>query len=307
MDLRPQDLPRLRQDLVEFGRSDLFRRILDLKEREHIFATDEESDVLARSMQAALTLADAELFHVSLEMCELVMAAARSLPQFTLTQDDPPSRDGFVWLSSSVDDVDPTSMQIQVVAIGWRTVGDTLMVAVFVERDNAPIVDPGNLKSLGFPVVFPLGAWEIPVDQGGQPRVIHQYGPEQTKDNKGHSTGVVSLAVIKTLWLLMRQPLSQETIQTPDRAARRRALREGVTDPPSVRVISLRRPTSSSEQSGEPTQWHHRWIVRGHWRNQAYGSDRKLRRPIWIAPFVKGPEGAPMLGGEKVYTLKRDQ
>ncbi len=35
---------------------------------------------------------------------------------------------------------------------------------------------------------------------------------------------------------------------------------------------------------------HYRYIVRGHWRNQAYGEGRKQRRLKWIKPFYKGPE-----------------
>jgi hypothetical protein len=36
---------------------------------------------------------------------------------------------------------------------------------------------------------------------------------------------------------------------------------------------------------------------------QAWGHRRELRRPVWISPHVKGPEGASMLGGEKVYIV----
>lgn len=40
--------------------------------------------------------------------------------------------------------------------------------------------------------------------------------------------------------------------------------------------------------------WHlrSRFIVRGHWRNQAHGEGRALRRRQWVQPFWKGPEGA---------------
>lgn len=39
--------------------------------------------------------------------------------------------------------------------------------------------------------------------------------------------------------------------------------------------------------------WHlrHRFVVRGHWRNQACGFQRTLRRRRWIQPFWKGPQG----------------
>lgn len=34
-----------------------------------------------------------------------------------------------------------------------------------------------------------------------------------------------------------------------------------------------------------------RFVVRGHWRNQAFGPEHSLRRKQWIQPFWKGPEG----------------
>jgi len=34
-----------------------------------------------------------------------------------------------------------------------------------------------------------------------------------------------------------------------------------------------------------------KFIVRGHWRNQAHGPGRSERKRIWIEPFWKGPEG----------------
>jgi hypothetical protein len=32
-----------------------------------------------------------------------------------------------------------------------------------------------------------------------------------------------------------------------------------------------------------------RWVVSGHWRNQAHGPNRSLCRPIYIEPHLKGP------------------
>lgn len=36
-------------------------------------------------------------------------------------------------------------------------------------------------------------------------------------------------------------------------------------------------------------------LVRGHWRNQVHGPRNTLRHLIWIAPFYRGPDGAPLL------------
>lgn len=38
----------------------------------------------------------------------------------------------------------------------------------------------------------------------------------------------------------------------------------------------------------------HRIIVRGHWRQQAYGEKLSLRKRLWIKPYYKGPELAPV-------------
>lgn len=37
------------------------------------------------------------------------------------------------------------------------------------------------------------------------------------------------------------------------------------------------------------------FIVRGHWRQQAYGPGHTLRKPLWIQPFWKGPEESRVL------------
>jgi hypothetical protein len=46
----------------------------------------------------------------------------------------------------------------------------------------------------------------------------------------------------------------------------------------------------------------HRFIVRGHYRNQAHGPQRTLRTSRWILPHYKGPEDGAML----VHTYKLD-
>lgn len=37
-----------------------------------------------------------------------------------------------------------------------------------------------------------------------------------------------------------------------------------------------------------------RWLVRGHWRNQACGPNRSERKHVFIEPYWKGPEGGPL-------------
>ena len=51
--------------------------------------------------------------------------------------------------------------------------------------------------------------------------------------------------------------------------------------------------------------YRHRWVVRGHWRQQAFGPDRSQRKPLFIAPYIKGPAGAPLLATEHVHVWRR--
>jgi hypothetical protein len=290
MDLRPVDLPRLRDDLIAFAQTDIAAkmRLLDM-EQERLPPAD-----VAESMNASMRgLATAELFHVAAEMAELVETAARSLPEFTLAGHDPPSRSGFAWFARPIHDVDDSGLPFLAVALGWLVVGDTVWVTTYVDRDSCPVEWSDRLR-LQFPPTFPMGCWSAPIDEDGQALPV-DVGP----------AGRVVLAAAKTLWLLMRQPLAETTDAVYDRASRRRFQREG-KEPPPVRVIGLRRPPGSASSGEGGREWHHRWIVRGHWRMAAVGVGRQQRRPVWIAPHVKGPSDAPLLGGEKVYVVKGD-
>jgi hypothetical protein len=75
--------------------------------------------------------------------------------------------------------------------------------------------------------------------------------------------------------------------------------------PPQVRIVRLRR---ADQQSTEPAagerEWKHRWTVRMHKVNQWYPSEGR-HKVIYRGPYVKGPEGKPMLDGETVHGLVR--
>lgn len=83
--------------------------------------------------------------------------------------------------------------------------------------------------------------------------------------------------------------------QRAERATRKRLEREGFIHEPLVRVVELRRKQTKSEHHGEsdPVEWSHQWIVSGHWRQQWYPS-LSSNQPIWVMPYVKGPEDKPL-------------
>lgn len=74
-----------------------------------------------------------------------------------------------------------------------------------------------------------------------------------------------------------------------------------------INIVKLRRviykgsavPTNIGTES--TFEYKGRFWVRGHWTQQPYGKGRKLRRPQWIDPYIKGPEDKPMI--EKAYVV----
>lgn len=73
-------------------------------------------------------------------------------------------------------------------------------------------------------------------------------------------------------------------------------------------LLRRRQYASDSEREAEAREYSHRWIVRGHMRNQpvgprnAKGGQRHER--VWIAPYVKGPEDKPLVLKDRVQVWR---
>lgn len=106
----------------------------------------------------------------------------------------------------------------------------------------------------------------------------------------------------------INQRVLTESVGHIERHARKR--HEKLTERPldGVRVVSLRRTAHAIERASEHTdvEWSCRWVVGGHFRNQACGPKHGDRRLTWIHPFVKGPENMPLRESRrKVYAVNR--
>ena len=120
------------------------------------------------------------------------------------------------------------------------------------------------------------------------------------------------LRMAHAFWLLLGQTVVRRREEIPDRSTRKRAERRGL--PKRVTVIELRRTEGSRSEGETFVEWSHRWLVRGHWRWQVCSDKHPLaqeiapgdwRCRIWIAPYVKGPDGKPLVVTDKVYALRR--
>lgn len=109
---------------------------------------------------------------------------------------------------------------------------------------------------------------------------------------------------LSALFVLARQEnISQVTEQQATRAEWRRAQRAGLPLDP-VRIIDVRRAHRTSTGNHHDVEWSHRWIVRGHWRQQPVGPGRTQRRPTWVPAHVKGPDDKPLVVRDTVHVLR---
>lgn len=303
MTIRPVDVPEVRAEIQRWldgpNAANLWDKALRSGYLDWMFdstAKDAMPGSVLRGFEIN-RLAEADLFHVSADMVELALAAAPSIPGFGLAPEDLPSPTGLMIFERPPINVALGDGEVGIKAVCWSKFpnGDeAIWGTTYADREEAA------------PILSEITKYRQP---WREPKLIYSHGGEFTwslgSENglsfeSGHFMATFG-PFLKATWILMQQPIAKATDVELYRAARRRLERAG-QEPKPVRVIDLRRPQHAGEAASESDrEYHHRWIVRGHWRQQWYPS-REVHRPVWIAPHIKGPDDKPLLGGEKVYS-----
>ena len=277
-DIRPIDVPRLHRELA--GAAAVLARTIP-----HGGGRDAE---FARAAVAALhdRRQFADLFLATREMTRVAVDAARDVPPMLATEAQP-SFDGAVFFSGGLPEVDllDRGVGLHPEALTWtRAEGvpvislwarDKPMGGAWVPACTVEIIDP-----------------HLPTD------------PDSFENPRYASAAALALAT----WHLMAMPtLAQQREVGPPGAKGRGAPRRDIDR--RVKVVDLRRLArdATSEGSTDPKGriYRHRWIVRGHWRQQPVGEGQKGRRTQWVESHIKGPPGAPLLGSETVFVWRR--
>lgn len=122
-------------------------------------------------------------------------------------------------------------------------------------------------------------------------KLAGNHGLDGIKIGEGKSAaGLLRMLIAQILWI--EQQIVVAPREQAVRATRRRLPQ--VTDH-GIKVVRLRRAVSRPPESSrmDAVEWSCQWVVRGHWRQQYYPKTGE-RSPIWIMPYVKGPEDAPL-------------
>lgn len=292
------------------------------------------------------------LYCVAEPFCEFLEAAAVQLPDFTISSDMLPRKEGVVFFSK------PTTFALdaaQDAGILWGIAWNKSYTWDSRPKENAPRrtsamlereLDPEKLpQDRGGHVIDYLTLYILATTQkSGRPRrpwcvgitelrcgdtydYIKKYWTKVDDETEplGETRSLwsplddVTLRLIAAFGLFIRQKILVEEEAQPNRAARRRVEQETGGDPnkfakeSTVRTVLLRHKyrvhKDGTPVQSEPSGRRYdkcRWLVSGFWRQQVCGPGRSERRPTWVAPFVKGPQNAPMkLAKDTIYKVAR--
>lgn len=255
-----------------------------------------------RASTLAQQLAHSDLYWVTRDMGLAALDASTDIPGWSLR--DLPSRSGLMAVEPGalppmnmrtgrafgvrtprwVDQVPATA---DVAMIEWVTVADALTVLVWVRLSTGS--HAGSEYAIGW-IVNASDAELADLDAITGLRV------------EARSV----LALLGACVTMMAIPTVAELRQQTVILSRTKALggaREAMVT--SVTLRRLARRTQDTEPGDSGREYHHQWIVRGHWRQQQYGPAAALRRTTWVPSYLKGPEGAPLLPREHVYVWRR--
>lgn len=256
---------------------------------------------LAQLRDEVTAIRTSELYWVARDMVDVAVEAAGSLPAWSPGLVLPTERgvlcwakpaDHLPWTADSQTDV-PWD------AVSWWTRSDGLLQ-----------IQPLSRLSVHPELLEPFGVGHPPLWAAATTILVDPSMP-RTDEETGAPTASRWLSIVGAAWLLMGQPAiaTRRTIEdsrTGQPSAPPVALSEHTLSSPSaVSIIELRRPAKpGANQQGSDRRYRRRWWVEGHWRQQPCGPGRSQRRPTWIAPYVKGPDEAP-LTRERVMVWRR--
>ncbi|WP_435126376.1 hypothetical protein [Micromonospora tulbaghiae] len=221
--------------------------------------------------QIADGLNRAHLFWIDKDFTELAEHAADILPEVTITRDLMPSTDGLIVWARPV-----TSRQIT--AATWTARHDSWKVINY--RASGGGLDGKPLQRLREDV-----GWLAPMNAArvDEPHLLPGDHPA---------------AALVATWLLIRQQAADVTTAEADKGIRKTYARAN-RPMPVVRIVRIRAHSTTRAgtrpASGDSGLSHtNRFWVSGHWRNQPHGPGRTLRRAVYINPFLRGPDDAPI-------------
>jgi hypothetical protein len=262
---------------------------------------DERREETARLIESLIfsTLEGATPFYWSPEMCDVLGSIASTMPAWTLHRRDLLVEQGFMHFAKPLPLPGRFNedWQAPLSAIAWRP---TLPTDAYGDQDDLYVS-----LFIKLPEYPPVPFIAIPFVEGQDIRGwMNDVG---TEDDGFPDRPIVETALcyIGAALALVRQQIITTPSERPERSIRKR-LPDDWQGEPMVRVVQLRRISANHGAGSDAVEWSHRWVVSGHWRQQACGPNYSERRPVYVLPFVKGPGDKPLKAqAERVFAVVR--
>ena len=197
-----------------------------------------------------------------------------------------------------IDHHDP----VEIDALVWSAIGPSvrLVLATRTQRLPAPLHGTDSPLTIVEAAMIPT-RMEF---EGMDARQV-QPGGDMTSLPPDRARPILQAASwLSAAWVLMATP----TVAAPrvmdgrwgGQATGQTRPRDRVT---VVDVRPMRQVHTTTDPTGRRLTTRH--VVRGHWTHQPHGPHRSLRRLQWVAPFIRGPEGAPFVATDTVNVWRR--
>lgn len=280
--------------------------------------------------QESKRLAEGDLWYLDADLCALLQAAHATMPRFAPREHDLPSKHGFAVFAQPIARRNPNdelqvaayiekltlgeagdhlkSLPVEIGAVSWgpltmptpQAPAGAVWMSFYSFTRVGEISDESVRRAATamLPPMLVDNEAVVPWTPDGADDAGWML-PDPEPDDAVGTWGWAAM-VFAAFRLATQAGLVDRTVERTPRPERRRTQRAGLPER-DVHTVRLRHADHSGGGTGDAgREYQCRWVVRGHWRNQPYGPKGALRRPTWVLPHVKGPEGAPLRGGERV-------
>lgn len=249
----------------------------------------------------------ASLYWVTADMASLALDASHDIPDFDMSE--APDRSGIMAIQTPLPPLpisaEPGAPTAPPSVISWyRSAADEWSIEVYARKGQVTRATRDSLELyLPSDPLVAIRAIKVP-QAAGQPAI------PLDDETTATPSELALVAWLSAAWRLMVVPTLVDRRTLDARTGESREPGPDV-DRPDLLVSTLdlrplRQVDTGTEADPETGRvYTHRWMVRGHWRQQAYGPGRALRRTQYVEPYIKGPAGAPLLARDKVWVWRR--
>lgn len=283
---------------------------------------------VVQSIRSTLKLA--ETFYLDAKMMPLIESTYQEMSEGPLCVEDLPTKHGFLWIPAGLSVTDIRGTLTRIHALTWGKIGNNMAVVYYTDKYD--MLDEANRQMMSeSPEAYEASYRLSPVHLGiygfgeemptqvvveNKPPFDYPFNTVRLEDGylelegwdlgEQHKAPDIPFQYTVAILRLMQETIVSVSDEEVSRNFRRKLERENRPER-KVSVIALRKVYSRHHGEHREIEWSHRWVVRGHYRKQPCKDEdgNWSTKTIYIRPYLKGPEDAPLLVREHVYSLKR--